>query len=64
MNPIELSLTLDEVNQVLDALGQQPYARVHLLIASIHQQATAQLPQGNGAPDPQAPIPAPERARS
>ena len=62
MNPIELSLTLDEVNLVLEALGQQPYARVHLLIARIHRQATTQLPQDGATPDPQPP--APERASS
>lgn len=62
MNPIELSLTLDEVNQVLEALGQQPYARVHLLIAKIHRQATTQLPAGDGAPEPQPPVT--ERASS
>ncbi len=48
MNPIQLSLTLDEVNLVLEALGELPYARVHGLIAGIHTQATSQLRGGAG----------------
>lgn len=43
MQPITLSLTLDEVNTVLEGLGQMPYVRVHLLIAKLQQQASAQL---------------------
>lgn len=43
MQPITLSLSLDEVNTVLEGLGQMPYVRVHLLIAKIQQQAAAQL---------------------
>jgi hypothetical protein len=43
MKPIELALTLEEINVILEALGQQPFVRVHQLIAKIQQQATAQL---------------------
>lgn len=43
MTTIQLSLTLEETNTVLEALGQMPYARVYLLIARIQQQATAHL---------------------
>jgi hypothetical protein len=43
MNQIQLALTLDEVNVVLDALGRRPFARVHHLIAKIHQQAGSQI---------------------
>ncbi len=43
VNAIQLTLSLDEINQILEALGQQPYVRVHELIAKIHQQAMAQL---------------------
>lgn len=45
--PIRLDLTLDEANLILEALGQLPYARVHALIARIHQQAVAQLDPGD-----------------
>lgn len=64
MNPIELSLTLDEINQVLEALGRRPYARVHQLIGKIHRQAAPQLPLADAAPDPHAPAPLHERASS
>ena len=43
MKQLSLKLTLDEVNQVLEALGQQPYVKVHGLIEKIQQQGTGQL---------------------
>ncbi len=43
MTPIQLSLTLEETNTVLEALGQMPYARVYLLVQKIQQQATEHL---------------------
>lgn len=44
---IQLNLSLEETNTVLEALGQLPYARVHLLISKVQQQATAQLNSAN-----------------
>lgn len=49
MKHISLTLQLDQVNQILDALGQQPYARVYQLITLIQQQAEAQLQTGEAA---------------
>ncbi len=49
MEPIELKLSLDEVNQILEALGQQPFIKVHQVIAKIQQQATEQL-NSRGSP--------------
>jgi hypothetical protein len=43
MNEIRLTLTLEEVNSVLNALGTQPYAQVQPLIAKIQTQGSAQL---------------------
>ena len=43
MNPIQLQLTIEEVNQILAALGDQPYAKVYQIIQKIHQQAQAQV---------------------
>ncbi|MER7169409.1 hypothetical protein [Micromonospora sp. NPDC000207] len=40
---IRLDLTVEETNVVLDALGQLPYVRVHLLIDKVQRQATTQL---------------------
>lgn len=54
MTPIQLSLTLEETNTVLEALGQMPYARVYLLVQKIQQQATEHL-QAEHAPSEQGP---------
>jgi hypothetical protein len=54
MTPIQLSLTLEETNTVLEALGQMPYARVYLLIQKIQQQATEHL-QAEHAPAEKGP---------
>ena len=43
MNEINLTLTLEEVNSVLNALGTQPYAQVQQLIAKIQSQGSTQL---------------------
>ncbi len=46
MNNIEFTLSLEEANVVLEALGQMPFMRVHELIAKIQKQAEAQLQEG------------------
>lgn len=43
MPEIQLQLTLAEVNQILDALGQKSYKEVYQLIGKIQRQAEAQL---------------------
>ena len=40
---ISLRLTLEEINQVLSALGDQPYVKVFQLIQKIQQQASGQM---------------------
>lgn len=47
MQPIQLQLTLDEVNVILNALGNLPYAQVYQLIHKINQQSVPQVEQGN-----------------
>jgi len=51
MPTIQLNLTLEETNTVLEALGQMPYARVYLLIQKIQQQATEHLQVERPLPD-------------
>ena len=51
MQEIQLTLTLDEVNQILAALGQQSYKDVFQLLGKIQQQATAQLNAAQGQKD-------------
>lgn len=48
MDKITLTLTLEEANALLDALGSQPFKQVHQLIAKIQSQATSQLQGENG----------------
>jgi hypothetical protein len=43
MQQVQLELTLAEVNQILDALGDKPYKQVYQLIIKIQQQAENQL---------------------
>jgi hypothetical protein len=43
MQEIKLVLTLDEINQILSALGSQPYKDVFQVVTKIQQQAQAQL---------------------
>ena len=43
MQEIKLVLTLDEINQILAALGSQPYKGVFQLVNKIQQQAQTQL---------------------
>ena len=41
---IDLTLTVDEVNQIMGVLGRQPFQEVEALIANIRRQALPQLP--------------------
>lgn len=42
-NDLHLTLSVMEVNQILQALGSQPYADVYLLINKLQHQADQQL---------------------
>ena len=43
MKDIQLTLTLEEVNTLWNALGTQPYAQVQPLIAKIQTQGSTQV---------------------
>ena len=45
MQNINLSLTIDETNTVLTALGKMPYEDVFQLIGKVQEQAQSQLQQ-------------------
>ncbi|HEX2872361.1 MAG TPA: hypothetical protein VHP33_13930 [Polyangiaceae bacterium] len=49
MRKIQLELSIEEANVILEALGQLPFARVFALIGRFQEQARAQL----DAPDVQ-----------
>jgi hypothetical protein len=46
MQELNVKLTIDELNVILESLGSQPYMRVYGLIGKLHQQAQAQLQPG------------------
>jgi hypothetical protein len=50
MKEINLQLTIEEANLILEALGNLPFVKVYALISKIQAQAGQQL-NGNGAPD-------------
>lgn len=54
MNTIKLELNIDEVNLVLEALGQLPFARVFTVIGRIQEQAHAQIQAASAQPQQEA----------
>ena len=50
MQEIQLKMTLAEVNQILDALGDKSYKQVYQLIIKIQQQAESQLSKNDLQP--------------
>jgi hypothetical protein len=54
MNTIKLELNIDEVNLVLEALGQLPFARVFTVIGRIQEQAHAQIQAAPAQPQQDA----------
>jgi len=43
MNDIALTLTLNEINLIMSALGNAPYVQVAELVGKVKQQAQSQL---------------------
>lgn len=43
MQTLQLNLSIDEINIILEALGEQPYVKVSQIIGKIQQQASEQL---------------------
>ncbi|WCL82428.1 hypothetical protein PPO43_04860 [Saprospira sp. CCB-QB6] len=41
--PLLLQLDMQEINKILQALGQRPFNEVYELIGKIHEQANAQM---------------------
>ena len=48
MKELNLEVTIDETNLILEGLGNLPFAKVYQLVAKIQQQAAEQL--GGDAP--------------
>ncbi|NRB39374.1 MAG: hypothetical protein HRU20_13045 [Pseudomonadales bacterium] len=49
MNKIQLNLSIDEVNIILEGLGQMPYVQVFNLVDVIQAQAAKTLEQQSAA---------------
>jgi hypothetical protein len=49
MNKLNIQLTIDELNLIIESLGGQPYMRVYNLIENIQKQATEQLSAATSA---------------
>jgi hypothetical protein len=49
---IKLELTVEEVNNILQGLGQLPYIQVTSLVEKIKEQATPQV-QSQQTPEPE-----------
>ncbi len=47
---LTLQLTLEEVNKILSALGNQPYVEVYPLVQKLQQQARGQVQQVEEVP--------------
>jgi len=52
MNEIELKVTVDEANLILEALGSMPFKKVYALVGKIQEQASRQLARPEPAPAP------------
>lgn len=52
---LKLELSVAEVNAILNALAQRPYAEVANLFAKVQQQAQGQLPPPEAPEAPETP---------
>lgn len=64
MPDLQLQLSIDELNLILEGVGNLPFARVYALVAKIQAQAAeqikaAQAEQARPAPASGVPAPAP-----
>ena len=53
---IKLTLSIEEVNKILEALGSQRYVDVYQLINKIQQQASGQLQENDNQPPSDPPL--------
>ena len=52
MKELKLTLTVDDTNTILQALGQMPFNQVYAIIEKINRQANAQLGASENGVDP------------
>ena len=47
MKELKLTVTIEEANVIMEALGQMPFAKVYALVAKLQEQAARQLNGGD-----------------
>lgn len=55
MQEIKLSLVIEEVNLILEGLGNLPFAKVYALVGKIQEQAARQIEAADAAEAKAAP---------
>ena len=61
MQQVKLELSIEDVNMILEALGNLPFARVYALVGKVQEQAAQQIKseraskQDAASPAPKAP---------
>ncbi|MBL8350892.1 MAG: hypothetical protein JNL87_11305 [Burkholderiaceae bacterium] len=58
MQDIQLRLSIDELNLILEGIGNLPFARVFALVGKIQAQAAEQLQAAQGGPGGASALPA------
>jgi hypothetical protein len=65
MKDLQLTLSTEEINLILEGLGNLPFIRVYQLIGKLQEQAGQQLSRQNGHEQEQAiAFPQPDPAKS
>ena len=54
MRELELKVTVDEANLILEALGQMPFKQVYALVGKLQEQASQQLGESAASAEPAA----------
>jgi hypothetical protein len=62
MQDIKINLTIDDVNLILEGLGNLPFARVFTLVGKIQEQAAPQLKSADVSRVEAGPVPVADRA--
>jgi len=57
MQEIKLNLTIDEMNLILEGLGNMPFAKVFTLVGKVQEQASEQIKSAEVSPVEAVPMP-------
>ena len=51
MSKVKIELEIEDINTIVEALGQQPFVKVYKLIEKLHIQSSSQLQQNGTRTD-------------